>query len=218
MGTSTAAPDTRSAWCTAAIARAPKIRLTANHRIEIHPFIAKPMPVQPLEFDIPGEATANGELTLSWSREPGLGGNGRGCQVSRNLVNPKMSDTSWESPVKRRLREGRPVIAATITSASLEAAAHMAQLGFDFLWIEMEHSPITLETLRGMVLATRGSPALAFARVPVNEIWMAKRVLDMGVSGVIFPFTRYARAGTASRGGVLLSTGRDAAAREPFPA
>jgi 2-keto-3-deoxy-L-rhamnonate aldolase RhmA len=100
-----------------------------------------------------------------------------------------MSDTSWESPVKQRLGEGRPVIAATITSASLEAAAHMAQLGFDFLWIEMEHSPITLETLRGMVLATRGLPALAFARVPVNEIWMAKRVLDMGVSGVIFPFT-----------------------------
>jgi hypothetical protein len=40
------------------------------------------MPVRPLEFDVPGEATATGELTLSWSREPGLGGNGRGCQVS----------------------------------------------------------------------------------------------------------------------------------------
>src|SRR5690349_11099621 len=62
-------------------------------------------------------------------------------------------------------------------------------MGFDFLWIEMEHSPITLETLRSMVLATRGLPALPFARVPVNETWTAKRVLDMGVSGVIFPFT-----------------------------
>jgi hypothetical protein len=40
------------------------------------------MPVRPLEFDIPREATATGELTLSWSREPGLGGNGRGSQVS----------------------------------------------------------------------------------------------------------------------------------------
>jgi 2-keto-3-deoxy-L-rhamnonate aldolase RhmA len=105
------------------------------------------------------------------------------------MVNTEMSGASWESPVKQRLREGRPVIAATITSASLEAAAHMAELGFHFLWIEMEHSPITLETLRNMVLATRGLPALAFARVPVNEIWMAKRVLDAGVSGVIFPFT-----------------------------
>jgi hypothetical protein len=59
-----------------------KIRLMANDRIEIHPLIAKPMPVRPLEFDIPREATATGELTLSWSREPGLGGNGRGSQVS----------------------------------------------------------------------------------------------------------------------------------------
>jgi hypothetical protein len=59
-----------------------KIRLLANGRIEIHPSIAKPMPVRPLEFDIPREATATGELTLSWSREPGLGGNGRGSQVS----------------------------------------------------------------------------------------------------------------------------------------
>jgi 2-keto-3-deoxy-L-rhamnonate aldolase RhmA len=96
---------------------------------------------------------------------------------------------NWESPVKRRLREGRPVFAATVTVNSVDAAAHMAEMGFDFLWIEMEHSPITLETLRNMVLATRGLAALPFARVPVNEIWMAKRVLDAGVSGVIFPFT-----------------------------
>jgi 2-keto-3-deoxy-L-rhamnonate aldolase RhmA len=62
-------------------------------------------------------------------------------------------------------------------------------MGFDFLWIEMEHSPVTLETLRHIVLATRGAKAVPFARVPVNEIWTAKRVLDAGVHGVIFPFT-----------------------------
>jgi 2-keto-3-deoxy-L-rhamnonate aldolase RhmA len=100
-----------------------------------------------------------------------------------------MNADNWESPVKKKLREGRPVVAATITVNSIDVAAHMADLGFDFLWIEMEHSPITLETLRNMVLATRGLPTLVFARVPVNEIWTAKRVLDAGVSGVIFPFT-----------------------------
>src|SRR5580700_11471359 len=100
-----------------------------------------------------------------------------------------MSEPHWESPVKKKLREGLPVVAATITVASVDVAAHMANLGFDFLWIEMEHSPITLETLRNMVLATRGLPAVPFARVPVNEIWTAKRVLDQGVSGVMFPFT-----------------------------
>jgi 2-keto-3-deoxy-L-rhamnonate aldolase RhmA len=100
-----------------------------------------------------------------------------------------MSAPHWESPVKKKLREGLPVVAATITVASADVAAHMANLGFDFLWIEMEHSPITLETLRNMVLATRGLPTLPFARVPVNELWTAKRVLDAGVHGVMFPFT-----------------------------
>jgi len=97
--------------------------------------------------------------------------------------------TTWENPVKARLRAGKPVTAATITVANPDVAAHAATLGFDFLWVEMEHSPITLETLRNIVLATRGLPAMTFARVPVNEVWMAKRVLDAGVSGVIFPFT-----------------------------
>ena len=100
-----------------------------------------------------------------------------------------MTPTPWVSPVKQKLRDGRPVIAATITVNSVDIAAHTASLGFDFLWIEMEHSPITLETLRNMVLATRGLPTLPFARVPVNELWTAKRVLDMGVAGVMFPFT-----------------------------
>ena len=122
----------------------------------------------------------------------------------------------WESPVKKKLRDGEPVVAATITAASVEVAAQIAGMGFDFLWIEMEHSPITLETLRTMVLATRGMKALPFARVPVNEIWMAKRVLDAGVCGVMFPFTstpelaaqaaaacRYPPAGRRGSGPVL---------------
>ncbi len=100
-----------------------------------------------------------------------------------------MNAPPWKSPVKERLQEGRPVIGASIAVNSVDVAAHTATLGFDFLWIEMEHSPITLETLRNMVLATRGLPALPFARVPVNQLWTAKRVLDMGVSGVVFPFT-----------------------------
>ena len=95
----------------------------------------------------------------------------------------------WENPVKRKLSAGEPVVACTITTTSIDIAAHAACLGFDFLWIEMEHSPITLETLRSMVLATRGLPALPFARVPLNELWTAKRVLDAGAFGVMFPFT-----------------------------
>ncbi len=93
------------------------------------------------------------------------------------------------NPVKKALREGRAVIGTTITASSPDVAAYMAGAGFDFLWIEMEHSPVTLESVRAMILATRGLKAMPFTRVPVNEPWLAKRVLDIGSVGVIFPFT-----------------------------
>jgi hypothetical protein len=59
-----------------------KIRCVANENIEVHPLIAKKIPTAPVEFDVPPAATHSGELNLSWYREPGLGDNGRGCQVS----------------------------------------------------------------------------------------------------------------------------------------
>ena len=58
-----------------------KIRMLAGG-IEVHGLIAKPQPVQPLEYEIPASAIRNGTLDVTWYREKGLGGNGRGCQVS----------------------------------------------------------------------------------------------------------------------------------------
>lgn len=95
----------------------------------------------------------------------------------------------WENPVRKLLKEGKPVIAGTVTTSSVDVAAQMANMGFDLIWIEMEHSGITLDTARSMILATRGLKAMPFIRVPVNELWTAKRALDMGAIGVIFPFT-----------------------------
>jgi 2-keto-3-deoxy-L-rhamnonate aldolase RhmA len=97
------------------------------------------------------------------------------------------SDSHWNR-VRTRLDAGDFVLGLTVTAANLDVAAAGAQQGFHFLWVEMEHSPITLETLRGMVLATRGLDCQVFARVPLTAVWTAKRVLDQGVSGVIFPF------------------------------
>jgi len=58
------------------------VRLVANGSVEIHGFIQKPSPVRPVEFNIPPEATRGGTLALEWTCPAGLGGNGRGVQVS----------------------------------------------------------------------------------------------------------------------------------------
>ena len=94
-----------------------------------------------------------------------------------------------ESSLKKALAEGRAVIGATVTVPNVDTALTLANAGFDFLWIEMEHGPMTLESLRAILLATRGAKAVPITRVPANELWLAKRVLDEGSLGVIFPFT-----------------------------
>lgn len=58
-----------------------KVRLQANG-IDVHSWLERPMPRRPIEFDIPQEATQQGELTLTWEREKGRGHAGRGCEIS----------------------------------------------------------------------------------------------------------------------------------------
>src|SRR5512136_517744 len=102
---------------------------------------------------------------------------------------PGEASAPGESALKKALLEGRPVIGATVTVPNVDTALTLANAGFDFLWIEMEHGPMTLESLRAILLATRGAKAVPLTRVPANELWLAKRVLDEGSLGVIFPFT-----------------------------
>ena len=59
----------------------PKLRLVANGNVEVHPWLQRPVPFRPLEFDIPQAATSGGTLELTFSREPGLAGNGRGLEI-----------------------------------------------------------------------------------------------------------------------------------------
>ena len=75
---------------------------------------------------------------------------------------PATSETVFQNPVKKALKEGKVVIGAGVYMGSADAAATLADAGFDFVWIEMEHGPITLESARDMILATRGMKAVPF--------------------------------------------------------
>jgi hypothetical protein len=64
----------------------PKIRLESGNGVEIHSFLERPVPFRPMEFNLPPETYADGNLTLSWSCEPGFGGNGHGVHVAEVWV------------------------------------------------------------------------------------------------------------------------------------
>jgi hypothetical protein len=66
------------------------IRLVANDKQEVHTPLTKAY--QALEFVLPATATADGTLTLTWTRPPGGGGAGRGCQVAEVWLMPRRDE------------------------------------------------------------------------------------------------------------------------------
>jgi hypothetical protein len=54
----------------------------ANGTIVVHPYLKKPQPIRPVEFDIPVEATQSGTLLLEWDRETTPSGRSRGAEVA----------------------------------------------------------------------------------------------------------------------------------------
>lgn len=62
----------------------------------------------------------------------------------------------------------------------------------DFLWLDLEHTPMSLEAMHAHILATRGSGVPGLVRVPTSDVGMIKRVLDTGAEGLIVPQVRSA--------------------------
>jgi len=92
-----------------------------------------------------------------------------------------------ENPVKTKLREGRTTIGSCLSIPSPLVAEAMAQAGFDWLFLDMEHGIIGLETLHSMCQAINTTPVVPVVRVPWNDPVYAKQVLETGALGVIFP-------------------------------
>lgn len=63
----------------------------------------------------------------------------------------------------------------------------------DFLWIDLEHNPTSLESLMAHLIAARAGGAAALVRVPSGAIAWIKRVLDTGAEGIILPQARSAQ-------------------------
>lgn len=59
--------------------------------------------------------------------------------------------------------------------------------GLDFVWIDMEHRPMTVENLKLMQIALEGTGCASLVRVRCEDFNHVKPILDIGVDGIIFP-------------------------------
>jgi 2-dehydro-3-deoxyglucarate aldolase/4-hydroxy-2-oxoheptanedioate aldolase len=72
--------------------------------------------------------------------------------------------------------------------ASPFAAEILAEAGFDWLLVDMEHGPGDILNLIAQLQATKGSGASVLVRAPWNDFVTIKRILDTGVHGVLVPY------------------------------
>lgn len=122
------------------------------------------------------------------------------------------------NPVTDKLRGGQPTVGSWLTLCSPVAAEAMAHVGWDWLVVDAEHSPVGFETMVGCFRAAQLGGAVPMARVPWNDTVWIQRTLDAGAMGLVVPMVnsaadarqavsnmKYATRGQRSFGGTRLA-------------
>jgi 2-dehydro-3-deoxyglucarate aldolase len=113
---------------------------------------------------------------------------------------------------RSRLKSHEPLIGTILTLPCTAIAEIGVSAGLDWLFLDMEHGQLEYSDVARMIQAI-GDAAAVVVRLPeAREVW-AKRILDLGATGLIFPqvktaaqaqeicsWCRYAPAGTRSIG------------------
>ena len=116
--------------------------------------------------------------------------------------------------VKSKLIADQQVVGGTVETADPDIYCAMANAGFDFIWIEMQHSTLSFGEAAKMIWACRDAPAIPFIRVPDADEGTIQKAADIGALGIIVPmvdsaekmmnavrYAKYPPLGRRSQGG-----------------
>jgi 2-keto-3-deoxy-L-rhamnonate aldolase RhmA len=100
-----------------------------------------------------------------------------------------MDATGQRTPnrMKRELAAGNVCLGATVTIYSPAMAEILSRVGLDWLWIDTEHTALSLEEVSVILQATNGTDVSTVIRVPWNDKTLIKRAIDTGPDGILVP-------------------------------
>ena len=93
---------------------------------------------------------------------------------------------------KRAISSGKTPVGTWLMSGAPSTAEALGCAGFDFLVVDMEHVPIDVGEMIGLLRTIAGTPAQAVVRPPWNDMVMVKRAMDAGATSLLFPFVQNA--------------------------
>jgi 4-hydroxy-2-oxoheptanedioate aldolase len=91
---------------------------------------------------------------------------------------------------KQALREGRTQIGMWSHLCSPISIEILAHCGYDWLLIDMEHSPNDLQQVLSQLQAMTGGSATPIVRPPWNDMVTFKRLLDIGAQSLLVPYVQ----------------------------
>ena len=93
-----------------------------------------------------------------------------------------------QNVAKQRLEAGQLSIGVGVRQArTVDIGKAMKTAGFDWLFIDMEHGAIDLDTATQLAVAAQDAGIAPIVRVPGFEHYLASRALDGGALGIVFP-------------------------------
>jgi 4-hydroxy-2-oxoheptanedioate aldolase len=100
--------------------------------------------------------------------------------------------------LKKRILAGEPVYGAWLGLANANVAELLAHTGYDFLVLDQEHGPGSLESAMDVMRAAEAAGCPLVVRVPWNDSVYLKRILDAGATAVMVPMLEDAEAARAA--------------------
>jgi 2-keto-3-deoxy-L-rhamnonate aldolase RhmA len=89
---------------------------------------------------------------------------------------------------KRAIAGGRRPLGVWLSSGAPSTAEALGYAGFDFLVVDMEHTPIDVVQMVDILRTIAGTPAQAIVRPPWNDMVMVKRAMDAGAISLLLPY------------------------------
>ncbi len=87
-----------------------------------------------------------------------------------------------------RLSQDGPTLFGTwVKIPALETVELLGEVGFDFIVVDMEHAPLTLESAYRAIVVAQAMGMGALVRVPDRSNSHIQRLLDSGADGVLVP-------------------------------
>ncbi len=88
---------------------------------------------------------------------------------------------------KEKLAQGEVVFGGIISGFAPEIVELLAHIGFDFVFLDCEHGPMSYDQVEQMVRAAEAAGITPLARIPDHQDSTILRYLDRGVQGIIVP-------------------------------